>query len=139
MLRVTIKKEEALETWELEGKLSGEWVPELDRLWREWTQTGTAIEIHLKAVSYIDPAGKQLLAEMRQQGAEIKGCGCMIRAFVEEIMGKKRRAEANVLPKKILTLIFLTGFLFGSVSILCANHRSPVGLKIQQAASSAHK
>src|SRR6202049_1513118 len=113
MLRITIKKDDSSEIWELEGKLSGECVCELNRLWKDRSpRTGLSPEVHLKAVSYIDPAGKQLLAEMRQQGAEIKGCGCMIRAFVEEIMGKKRRAEANVLPKKILTLIFLTGFLF---------------------------
>ena len=139
MLRVTIKKEEALETWELEGKLSGEWVPELDRLWREWTQTGTAIEIHLKAVSYIDPAGKQLLAEMRQQGAEIKGCGCMIRAFVEEIMGKKGTSEANGLPKKILTIILVTGFLLGSGAILCAAHKPHLKSAVQNRVTLAHR
>jgi ABC-type transporter Mla MlaB component len=140
MLRVTIKKENTPETWELEGKLAGEWVPELDRLWRQRTpQSGTTIEILLKAVSYIDPAGKQLLAEMRQQGAEIRGCGCMVRAFVEEIMGKKRTAEVNVLPKKILTLIFLAGFLFGGASILCAKHRPPVAPEIHARAAAAHR
>ena len=140
MLRVTIKKENTPETWELEGKLAGEWVPELDRLWRQRTpQSGTTIEILLKAVSYIDPAGKQLLAEMRQQGAEIRGCGCMVRAFVEEIMGKKRSAEVNVLPKKILTVIFLTGFLFGGASILCAKHRPPVAPEIHTRGAAAHR
>jgi len=140
MLRVTIKKENTPETWELEGKLAGEWVPELDRLWRQRTpQSGTTIEILLKAVSYIDPAGKQLLAEMRQQGAEIRGCGCMVRAFVEEIMGKKRSAEVNVLPKKILTLIFLAGFLFGGASILCAKHRPPIAPEIHARAAAAHR
>jgi len=140
MLRVTIKKENTPETWELEGKLAGEWVPELDRLWRQRTpQSGTTIEILLKAVSYIDPAGKQLLAEMRQQGAEIRGCGCMVRAFVEEIMGKKRSAEVNVLPKKILTLIFLAGFLFGGASILCAKHRPPVAPEIHARAAAARR
>ncbi len=140
MLRVTIKKENTPETWELEGKLAGEWVPELDRLWRQRTpQSGTTIEILLKAVSYIDPAGKQLLAEMRQQGAEIRGCGCMVRAFVEEIMGKKRSAEVNVLPKKILTLIFLAGFVFGGASILCAKHRPPVAPEIHARAAAAHR
>jgi len=140
MLRVTIKKENTPETWELEGKLAGEWVPELDRLWRQRTpQSGTTIEILLKAVSYIDPAGKQLLVEMRQQGAEIRGCGCMVRAFVEEIMGKKRSAEVNVLPKKILTLIFLAGFLFGGASILCAKHRPPIAPEIHARAAAAHR
>jgi len=140
MLRVTIKKENTPETWELEGKLAGEWVPELDRLWRQRTpQSGTTIEILLKAVSYIDPAGKQLLAEMRQQGAEIRGCGCMVRAFVEEIMGKKRSAEVNVLPKKILTLILLAGFLFGGASILCAKRRPAVAPEIHARAAAAHR
>jgi len=140
MLRVTIKKENTSETWELEGKVAGEWVPELDRLWRQRApQSGTTIEILLKAVSYIDPAGKQLLAEMRQQGAEIKGCGCMVRAFVEEIMGKKRSAEVNVLQKKILTLIFLAGFLFGGASILCAKHRPPVAPEIQARAAAPQR
>jgi ABC-type transporter Mla MlaB component len=140
MLRVTIKKENTTETWELEGKLSGEWVPELDRLWRQRTpQSDTTTEVHLKAVSYIDPAGKQLLAEMRRQGAEIKGCGCMVRAFVEEIMGKKGSAEVSVLPKKILTLILLTGFLLGSASILCAKHRPPAALAVQPQAVPAQQ
>ena len=126
MLRVTIKKEDSSEIWELEGKLSGEWVCELQRLWKERPpQNGLSAEVHLKAVSYIDPAGKQLLAEMRQQGAEIKGCGCMVRAFVEEIMRKKGPADANGLPKKILTIIVLAGLLLGGAAILCAEHRPP--------------
>jgi len=80
-----------------------------------------------------------LLAEMRQQGAEIRGCGCMVRAFVEEIMGKKRSAEMNVLPKKILTLVFLTGFLFGGASILCAKQRHPVAPEIQARAAAPQR
>jgi len=139
MLRITIKKDESSEVWELEGKLSGEWVCELDRLWKERSPQTEPTEVHLKAVSYIDPAGKQLLAEMRQQGAGIKGCGCMVRAFVEELMGKKASAESSALPKKILTVVLLTGLLFGGASILCANHRPPVGREIQGQAAEAHR
>ena len=87
MLRVTIKKGESVETWELEGKLSGDWVKELERCWNEYTpQPGIKIEVHLKAVSYIDAAGKQLLIEMHGRGVEIMGCGCMTRALVAEIV-----------------------------------------------------
>ncbi len=85
MLRVTINKEGSREIWELEGSLSGDWVAELERCWRESSPAGTALQINLKAVSYIDPKGKQLLKEMHGQGVEIKGCGCMVRAVVEEI------------------------------------------------------
>lgn len=86
MLKITIKQAESNETWEIEGKLSGEWVKELERCWRERVPlAGTALLVHLKAVSYIDPAGKQLLTEMHGQGVEIRGCGCMTKAVVEEI------------------------------------------------------
>ena len=139
MLRVTIKKKDSTEIWELEGKLSGEWVCELNRLWKDRSpQTGVATEVHLKAVSYIAPAGKQLLAEMRQQGAEIRGHGCMVRAFVEEIMGKKRTVEVNGLPKKLLTIALLAGLLFGGAAILCARHRPPLALQVQDRAIAAH-
>jgi anti-anti-sigma regulatory factor len=87
MLRVTIKKEEPIEIWELEGKLSGDWVQELERCWRERPSRERAqIQVNLKAVSYIDASGKQLLKEMHERGVEIKGCGCMIRAVVEDVM-----------------------------------------------------
>jgi len=139
MLRITIKKDASSEIWELEGKLSGEWVCELNRLWKDRSpQTGLATEVHLKAVSYIDPAGKQLLAEMRQQGAEIRGCGCMVRAFVEEIMGKKRTADASGLPKKILTIILLAGFLLGGDAILRAAHKPQLRLAVQDRLAAAH-
>lgn len=87
MLKITIKEVDLAETWELEGKLSGDWVKELERCWRERPSSArTPLQVHLKAVSYIDPAGKQLLAEMHGRGVEIRGCGCMTKAVVEEIM-----------------------------------------------------
>jgi ABC-type transporter Mla MlaB component len=139
MLRITIKKDESSEVWELEGKLSGEWVCELDRLWKERSPQTGSTEVHLKAVSYIDPAGKELLAEMRQQGAEIKGCGCMVRAFVEEIMGRKRAVDLNGPPKKMLTVIFLAGLLLGGSAILCAAHEPPLARGAQGQALGAQR
>ena len=86
MLKVTIRNLDSAETWEIEGKLSGDWVAELDRCWKERpTAAGTPLQLHLKSVSYIDAAGKQLLTEMHGRGVEIRGCGCMTKAVVEEI------------------------------------------------------
>jgi len=93
MLKVTIKQADAAETWELEGKLSGEWVKELARCWNERPSgSGVPLQLHLKTVSYIDAAGKQLLVEMHGRGVGIKGYGCMTSALVEEIT---RRARAS--------------------------------------------
>jgi hypothetical protein len=93
MLKVTIKQADSAETWELEGKLSGDWVKELERCWKERSSPdGVPLQVHLKTVSYIDAAGKQLLTEMHGRGVEIRGCGCMTKAVVEEIT---RAASAN--------------------------------------------
>lgn len=87
MLRISITKEGDVEIFDLEGKLCGEWVRELERCWRESSaQAGITFQVNLKAVSYVDPQGKSLLAEMYARGADIKGCGCMTRALVEEIV-----------------------------------------------------
>jgi ABC-type transporter Mla MlaB component len=93
VLKVTIKQGDSAETWELEGKLAGDWVKELERCWKERSSpTGISLQVHLKAVSYIDSAGKQLLMEMFGRGVDIKGCGCMTKAVVDEIT---RHASAN--------------------------------------------
>jgi hypothetical protein len=86
MLKVTIKQGDSAETWELEGKLSGDWVKELERCWKERpSPPGVSLQVQLKAVSYVDPAGKKLLTDMHGCGVEIKGCGCMTKALVDEI------------------------------------------------------
>lgn len=93
MLKITIKEVDLAETWELEGKLTGDWVDELARCWRARPRSAEVpLHVHLKAVSYIDAAGKQLLTEMHSRGVQIQGCGCMTKAVVEEIM---RRGRSN--------------------------------------------
>jgi len=140
MFRVTIRKEESTEIWELEGKLSGEWVSELNRVWKGRSpQADLSTEVNLKAVSYIDPAGKQLLADMHREGAEIKGCGCMVRAFVEEIMRKKGIVDVNGLPKKILTIILVAVFLLRGAAILGAQLKPPHGLTVHDCVAVAHR
>lgn len=86
MLRVTKTRTDATEVWEIEGKLAGDWVQELGRCWRERLPfADSPLRLYLKAVSYIDAAGKQLLMEMHGRGVEIQGCGCMTKALIAEI------------------------------------------------------
>ncbi len=93
MLKITVKQVDSGEIWELEGKLSGEWVAELERCWKERVSPASVpLQIQLKAVSYIDAAGKELLARMHGREVAIVGCGCMTKAVVEEIT---RPAIAN--------------------------------------------
>ena len=100
MFKVTVKKVGSSEIWELEGKLSGDWVKEMRRCWSERdSREGMVFQVRLNGVSYIDAAGKDLLAEMYAQGVEILGGGCMTKAVVDEIVhraGTNGRFERDV-------------------------------------------
>jgi ABC-type transporter Mla MlaB component len=125
MLRVTVNKKDSVETWELEGKLSGDWVAELQRCWKERTpQPGVTVQVHLKAVSYLDAAGKQLLSEMHDEGVEIKGCGCMARAVVEEIIRAAVSKTTQPSTKRILTVILLGAIVLGAGASVAARHKT---------------
>ncbi len=89
MLRITTRTEMAKIILELEGKLTGPWVQELEGAWRRAVTINQPVEVALRAVAFIDAAGRKLLGEMHRQGAELVGEGCMTKAIVEEITGKR--------------------------------------------------
>src|SRR5207247_3710825 len=82
----THHKPESL-TFQLEGRLAGPWVKELEECWQNSrTVPGeSAVRVDLSAVSFIDAAGKKLLAAMHAAGAEFVCAGCLMRAVVAEI------------------------------------------------------
>jgi hypothetical protein len=40
----------------------------------------------IEAVTFVDAAGRELLAEMHRQGADLVAQGCMTKAIAEEIV-----------------------------------------------------
>jgi len=91
MLRITVKTDPIAATLELEGRLTGPWVEELKDCW-EGTRKGAAeVRVVLKAVTFIDGAGKTLLRSMHREGVKLTGDGCMTKAIVEAIT----RAESR--------------------------------------------
>jgi anti-anti-sigma regulatory factor len=85
MLKITTETDETGTILDLAGKLAGPWVQELERCWRETVKTNRRIKVRLNAVTFIDDAGKRLLAEMHRQGTELAAEGCMTKAITEEI------------------------------------------------------
>jgi anti-anti-sigma regulatory factor len=86
MLKITRKTEEVTTTLELEGRLAGAYVEELERCWRELAP-GRNLKISLQAVTFIDDHGKRLLARLYESGAVLKASGCMTKCIVQEITG----------------------------------------------------
>jgi hypothetical protein len=87
MLKITTRIDATGTVFELEGKLAGPWVQELDECWGKSAQYDRPVRVLLCAVSFIDDKGRELLTEMYRQGVELVAEGCMNKAVVEKIMG----------------------------------------------------
>ena len=80
----------------LEGRLAGLWVEELDAYCRKMSKDnhhGTVLD--LTGVTFVDVAGKSLLARLWRQGAELRASGCLTRCIVEEITKTSRVRSVN--------------------------------------------
>ena len=81
----------------VEGTLSGDWVVALEESWLE-SQTlpsGEPTCIDLSGVTYIDDKGRELLARMIRDGAELRATGVMTRGIIEEIAAGSAMSEAQ--------------------------------------------
>ena len=92
MLRITmVSKPESL-TFQLEGRLAGPWVGEVEHCWQHAaSQCKTAVRFDLTGVTFVDAAGKQFLAAMYMNGAEFIASGCLMRALIAEMSRTPRR------------------------------------------------
>jgi len=88
MLKINMRIEAGVMTFELEGKLGGPWVKELELSWRSAAGTQHIYPVHvdLSSVTFIDTDGKELLARMYQEGAKLVATGCLNKSIVEGIM-----------------------------------------------------
>ncbi len=87
MLRITTAEGPHATTFHLEGKLAGPWVKELEECWQSRAGAGVphGLRIDLREVTFIDAAGKNLLARLHQDGAELVAVDCMTKAIIETI------------------------------------------------------
>ena len=86
MLKITTRSESTMDILELEGRLAGPWNEELKECWRRAANTEHEIRVVLKQVTFIDEAGKALLAEMHRAGVKFDATGCMTTAVIAEIV-----------------------------------------------------
>jgi anti-anti-sigma regulatory factor len=87
MLRITIHDNRESVTFQLEGRLAGAWVWEVEEC-RQRTLAGRhrpAVRFDLTGVTFLDDAGKAYLAAMHRQGAEFVATDCPTKAIVGEI------------------------------------------------------
>ena len=87
MLRITMHDNQESLTFQLEGRLAGAWVKEVDQCWQSALvhHRKPILRVDLTDVTFIDDAGKACLAAMHRQGAELVAADCLTRAIVAEI------------------------------------------------------
>ena len=87
MLRISVHEGPTQVVFELEGRLAGAWVLELEESWRRVTSrlSGIPVYLQLNAVHYVDSAGKYLLALMRYRGVQLTGSGMAVTDLIRSI------------------------------------------------------
>lgn len=77
MLRFSYYRSDAVEEWNLCGRLDGPWVDELHSVWQRIREHVPRVHpvVDLKEVTFIDEAGEQLLREMQSAGADLVAKG----------------------------------------------------------------
>jgi anti-anti-sigma regulatory factor len=87
MLRITVHDTPAALTFQVEGRLAGPWVGEVEEC-RQRTLAGRrspVVRFDLTGVTSIDAAGKAYLAALHRLGAEFVAADCLTKAIVAEI------------------------------------------------------
>jgi len=87
MLRITTHDKGSFLSLQLEGRLAGPWVAILRDCWeRQLARSGgQTINVDLRAVTFVDAAGRALLAEMSRQNARFHARDCQMKAILAEI------------------------------------------------------
>ena len=84
MLRITVHNNSQTIRLQLEGRLAGPWVTELDECWQRTfaSKRQPNIEVDLTGLISIDPAGKTCLAAMHHRGAAFIVADCETKSIV---------------------------------------------------------
>ena len=87
MLRITTCDNSGETRLIVEGRLAGASVGELEKCWIETgsSKSPESIVVDLGGVTFVDAAGKQLLAEMHERGTKFAANGLLANCLIEEM------------------------------------------------------
>ena len=87
MIRISEIRKGSKQRLLVEGTLAGDWVEVLKKSWLEAksSRNGEPMRVDLSGVTWIDDKGRELIARMILEGAELRATGVMTRAVIEEI------------------------------------------------------
>ncbi|MGD0299158.1 MAG: TolC family protein [Bryobacteraceae bacterium] len=107
MLKITIHESSDALTFQVEGKLVGDWAKELEQAWKTnyRVTSGKKLIVDLTETLYIDGEGKRVLASLFHDGVVFRTSGTMTSCIVDEITGKSRTRARRILVQPLLLLL----------------------------------
>jgi hypothetical protein len=89
MLKITLHDANGLLRLELEGRLAGAWVCELEHCWHtaKARHPNRKCSVDLTSVTFIDQAGRYLLQLMHRDGVSLMVSGLMRQDILDHITG----------------------------------------------------
>jgi anti-anti-sigma regulatory factor len=89
MLKITIHDANGPLRLQLEGRLAGAWVYELERCWHtaKASQPHRQLAVDLTGVTFLDQAGRYLLQLLHRDGVRLVGSGLLWQNILEHITG----------------------------------------------------
>src|SRR5688572_12233020 len=98
MMRINVEEQPKETTLHVEGKLAGDSVDELRRVWaaiRSQSPDKHTV-VDLSSVRVVDCTARKLLCQMHGWGAQLTGTGLMIGPLIQEITQGVSCAESDV-------------------------------------------
>ena len=87
-MKIQMKEVDDQLVLQVEGRLAGAFVPELENCWQtaRADQPGRKISVDLKSVTCVDRAGRHLLQSMHSNGVGFLRAGLAIQDILEQVM-----------------------------------------------------
>jgi ABC-type transporter Mla MlaB component len=94
MLKIRVDNQPEIITLYVEGKLVGDCVDELRRVWTTLrTESPTKpTTVELSSVRVVDVTGRKLLTQMHEWGSQLAGSGLVIGSLINEIRSTRNQA-----------------------------------------------
>ena len=88
MMKIQVKEFDDQLILQIEGRLAGAFVPELENCWQaaRASQPGRRISVDLKGVTCVDRAGRYLLQLMHSNGVGFLRAGLAIQDILEQVI-----------------------------------------------------
>jgi hypothetical protein len=98
MMKIQMKEADGVLTLQVEGRLAGAFVPELESCWQaaraDWP--GRRISVDLKGVTCIDRSGRYLLQLMYGSGVRFLRAGLAVQDTLEEVMAQEAKSDVRL-------------------------------------------